>query len=198
MEEILKKLEGKQTIEMIAEKLGVSRQSAVNVVSKLRKLGFVQTSGGGRQKRIYTVSTKRFTKKEPGMFDLINKYSKLKIRPIYIHEAHGNYYPENALVDAIKTKDLRLILSSLYLFNHIANWHRLHKLAKGYENMVGALYDLTRKYIKARKMPNNIRKLLKKKERKSIIEPRKHDFKEIENDWNVSLPFSKEDMEELI
>ncbi len=198
MEEIVKNLEGKHTIETIAEKLGISRQSAVNVVSKLRKLGFVQTSGGGRQKRIYTISTKRFTKKEPGMFDIINKYSRIKIRPIYIHEAHGNYYAENALIDAVKTKDLRLIMSSLYLFNHIKNWHRLYNLAKGYENMVGALYDLTRKYIKARKMPDNIRKLLKKKERKVIIEPRKHDFKEIEEEWNVSLPFSKEDMVEMI
>ncbi|MFC1800707.1 hypothetical protein ACFLYT_01490 [Nanoarchaeota archaeon] len=197
MEEVLKKLEGKQTVETVAEKLGVSRESAVNLMSKLRKEGFVETSGGGKQKRIYTISTKKFTKKEPGMFDIINKYSKIKVRPMFIHEAHGIYLPENALADAINTHDLRVILSSLNLFNHIKNWHKLCKAVEGYERITGALYDLAKNYIKVRKMPANIRTYLKNKGKKIIKEPRKHDFKEIEKEWGVVLPFSKEDMEEL-
>ena len=197
--ETLKLLRGKHTIDSVAEEMGITKDSAANLISKLKKEGYVKTDGGGRQKRIYTISTRKEVEGK-GMFDIINKYSKIKIIPAFKHVAYGKYTVENAIVDAIKTKDFRTIQASLYLFNHVKNWKRLHELAKknDLEQEVGALYDLARIHIKTRKMPENIRKSMKKiDKKKTLIRGLRTDdknIKKINKEWNVELPFSKKDL----
>jgi len=64
---------GKYTLELYARKQGLTRQSAINKLSKLKKQRLVSVSGGGRQKRIYTVHYKP-KNKENGFFYVVNKY----------------------------------------------------------------------------------------------------------------------------
>ena len=42
MEQILKQLEGWQTIETIQEELKIKEQSAINLVSRIRKAGYLK------------------------------------------------------------------------------------------------------------------------------------------------------------
>lgn len=201
---LLKKLEGKHTVETVAEILGVRRQSALNILTRLKKKQFVRTTGGRQQKRIYTIATKRF-EKENGMFAVINRYARTKVVPSFRHIIYGQYSPENALIDAILLKDIRTLSASLYLFNHIKNWEKLHSLAKKYnlESMVGALYDFSRKTIKTRRMTEKMYKALSRKKTKEkvfIIPGLKTDnvvIKKIEDNWNVFIPLSKREQEEL-
>ena len=201
---LVKRLEGKQTIETIASALKVKQGTAANIISKLRGEGYLKTQGGGKQKRIYTISQKKFVKGEKNLFDIINKYSKFKLAPTFKHEIFGKYSVENALVDAILTRNFRIIFSSLYLFNHIRNWTKLHKIAKSknVERELGALYDVSRTFIRTRKMPSNIRISLKKEmtKKKIILKDLKTNSeiaKKVEREWNIIIPFSKQDLEEL-
>lgn len=200
-QETLKLLQGLHTIETIADKLKIQRTSALNLVSRMKKQGYLTTSGGGKRKRLYTISTKKQVQGK-GMFDLINKYAKTGVYPSFKHIAYGKYAVENALIDAIKTKDFRVIKASLYLFNQIKNWKKLHRLAKtkDIEQEVGALYDSARLFIKTRKMPENIRKSLHGARQKTIIPHLKTtdpQLKAISQEWKVIIPFNKRDLEEL-
>ncbi len=75
LNEILWKIEGLQTVETAAKELNLSRQSAINLLSKLKKMEYVTVSGGGKQKRLYKITMRKQRKRKPGMFDIINKYS---------------------------------------------------------------------------------------------------------------------------
>ena len=71
--EIAKKLEGINTLEMVREKLNVQKSTAIKMLSLLRKEGFVETSGGGKKPRLYTISPIRIAGKEHlGLYDIIN------------------------------------------------------------------------------------------------------------------------------
>src|SRR3989344_8376183 len=155
-DEILWKLEGLQTVETVMEKLSITKQSAINLLSKLKKEQHVTVQGGGRLKRLYKITMRKQLPRVLGMFDIINKYSPhMKLAPWYDHQVHGRYGPEEALIDAIQTENFRVILASLRLFNHIKDWPRLYKLAKERDcwPKVGALYDVARMFFRVRKMP---------------------------------------------
>lgn len=199
--EALLKLEGLHTIETIAEALGITRQSALNLVSKLKKQGHVTTSGGGRKKRLYKITARKQRPRKRGMFDIINKHSPMKLNPWYDHQVHGRYGPEEALIDAIQTRSFRAILASLRLFNHITNWPRLYKLAKEQDcwQKVGALYDLARMHFKVRKMPQKYQRRKKEKYKWKKISTLKNrnNFPEIQGKWHVYIPFNKKDLVEV-
>ena len=127
-DDVLKTLEGLHTIETVAEALNIKNQSALNLISKLKKQGYVTTRGGYKQKRLYKITKQR--KRDKGMFDIINKYSPMKLAPWYDHQVHGAYGPEEALIDALQTQSFRAILASMKLFNHITDWPKLYNLAK--------------------------------------------------------------------
>ncbi len=194
----LKKIEGLRTIEELCDLLRLKRQSVLNKLSQLKKQGYISVSGGRDQKRIYKITTYKQTKSR-GMFDIINKYSKIKVFPSFKHVAHGKYGIENALIDAIKLKNRRTLLAALSLFNHVRNWKRLSLLAKKYDIQVelGCLYDLARRSIKTRRMPKNIYDSLKsKKSRKTIrISQEKSDM--VDKEWNCQIPFSRGDLKRL-
>src|SRR3989344_8944243 len=145
--QILKKLEGLQTVDTAAQALSMRKQSALNLIVKLKKEKNATVNGGGKQKRIYKITTTRQLPRVPGMFDILNKYnSHFKLNPWYDHQVHGIYGPEEALIDAIQTQSFRVILASLHLFKHINDWKRLHSIAKreGVWQQTGALHDLAR------------------------------------------------------
>ncbi len=146
--------EGKYTAERFAGERGISRQSAINLLSKLKRKGLVETSGGGRQKRIYTVH-KLPKRKTNGFYDVVNKYSPEKLQPRFEHYVSGKYTIERAIVDGIRIGDSRTMEATAFLFRHVNNWKMLFGLAKKYglKNHVIALYKKARESIKTRRMP---------------------------------------------
>lgn len=136
--------EGKYTVELFAKNNGLTRQSAINLLSKLKKQGNVFVSGGGSQKRIYTIS-KLPRKATNGFFDILNKYAPDKISPHFEHYIYGRYTVERAIIDGIllqkDQKDNRIRTAMLYLFRHIRDWKLLFYLAKK-ESVVDEIYTL--------------------------------------------------------
>lgn len=195
---LLKRLEGLQTADTVSRTLQLSRQSAINLISKLKKQGYITTTGGGKQKRIYKITIRKQFPKKKGMFDIINKHSKMKIAPWFDHQVYGEYTAEDALINAIQTKQFRLILSSLKLFNHITNWSKLYKLAKRNDcwQKIAGLYELARNNFKVRKMPKRYTKYQPKKWQQ-ITKLKKKNFPTISNRWKIYISFNEKDLEEI-
>ena len=200
-EEVLRKIEGLQTIETVAESLNIKKQSALNLISKLKKQGYVATSGGRQQKRLYKITARKQRKRDLGMFDIINRYSPMKLAPWYDHQVHGHYGPEEALIDAIQTQSFRVILASLRLFNHITDWPKLYKLAKEKEcwQKVGALYDVARLYFRINTMPLRYQnqKFIKKQYLIKRYNTTEKKYNSIKNKWNVEIPLQAGDIRKV-
>lgn len=199
-DDLLRKLEGLQTIETAAKTLGTRRQSTLNLLSRLKKEGYVTTTGGGKQKRLYKITMRKQLPRAPGMFDILNKYNPdFKLNPWFDHQVHGKYTVEDALLDAIETKSFRVILASLRLFNHITDWKGLYRGGKERNlwNNVGALYEVARLSLRAKKMPIKYHHLTKYGRKISLIPPwqtKEGRFKSIENFWGVAIPFREGDL----
>lgn len=200
--ELAKKLEGLNTLKMTMERLKVKKSTAVKMISLLRKEGFVETSGGGKKPRLYKISPIRVAGKEHlGLYDIINKYSKVRLWEPYKHKVMDRVFSvEEAIPMAVKEGNFRLTLASLGLFNFVRDWSKLHYFAEKYDvsKKVGALYDVARSYMKTRKMDERTRKsLLKIKTRKQFIvkHAKSKDFIDIGKRWNVYVPFNKADLE---
>ncbi len=201
LQETAKMLEGLQTVDTVAKKLDISRRTAINTIWKLRKLGLVETGYGKRKIRMYRI---RVVKKPDvgfkGLYDVINENSKVKLFTKEVYKVHNHKITvEEAIVRAIKEEDFRTILSALGLFNKIKNWSRLLKFAKKEEltRKLGALYDAAKSTIKIRKMDKRTRKALlngKIKNKYIIKGIKSKDFKDIEKEWNVFIPFNKADL----
>lgn len=199
--EIAKRLEGINTLKMVMDKLNVRKSTAIKMLSLLRKEGFVETSGGGKKPRLYTISPIRIAGKEHlGLYDIINKYSKIKLFKPFEHKVMDRKLSiEEAIPMAVKDGNFRLVLASLGLFNFVKNWPKLCFYSKKYDvaRRLGAIYDVTRTIMKTRKMDNRTRKALLKGKDKSkfIIKPHKSkDFKDIGKKWKVYIPFNKADL----
>jgi len=150
----MKYKKGKYTIERFAEDHNLTRQSAINLLSKLKKQRYLTVSGGGKQKRIYTIY--KFPKRPTnGFYDIVNKYSPEKLYPKFEHYIKGRYTVEHAIIDGLKISDIRTLEATKYLFKHVANWKLLIDMAKK-ENLLRKvlnLYNNARSTIKCRKMP---------------------------------------------
>ena len=200
-ETILRQLEGLHTLKTAAEVLGLGRQSTLNLLSKLKKDGYVTLwQGGGRKKRIYKITQIKQRPRDPGLWDIINKYSpNFQPRPWYDHQVHGPYGPEEALIDGLQTQSFRIILASMRLFNHITDWPKLYRLAKEKEcwQKVGALYDVARLFLRVRRMPEYYRKI-EPKTWVQLSQLRLLNFPEIARRWKVYIPFNKYDLEQIL
>ncbi|MBN1646295.1 hypothetical protein JW868_04620 [Candidatus Woesearchaeota archaeon] len=152
-------IQGKQTIETLSITLGITTGSALNLVSKLKKQNLAIVTGGGKQKRIYTIY-KLPTKPNNGFYEVVNKYSKEKLLPKYKHYIYGKYTIEHAIVDGICLGDIRTLNATKYLFNRVTNWKRLFDLAKkrNKTDEVHKLYTEARKTMRCRKMPKRYEK----------------------------------------
>lgn len=200
--ELLEKLKGMHSISSVASIMQVSKKKAIYYVYRLRKQGYVKTRKNPENKSIYYIS---FENKLGGesYIDVINNYSPIKVSFSQDYKAYGRkIIPEEALVFALKTKELRIILASLALFKRINNWTELYKIAKlnNLKRQIGALYDLSKSIIKVRKMPKRFRKnILPRGDEKyefMIDKLKSDDFKDIEKLWKVYLPFNVNDLEE--
>ena len=201
--EIAKKLEGMHTLDTAANALNVKKSTAVKILSILKKEGFVDTSGGGKKLRLYKISPLRIAGKEHlGLYDIINKYSKVRLWEPYVHKiVDRNLSVEEAIPMAVKQgeKEFRLVLAALGLFNRIENWPKLLEYSKNYNvaRKVGALYDVARTIMKVKRMDKRTRKALLNGKDKSrfIIGPHKtKHYKEIEKIWGVYIPFNRSDL----
>ena len=145
--ELLKKLEGLKTIDSICENLNISRQSAINLMSRLKKQGHVKSMGGGRRIRLYNITVTKQWPRSLGMFDMINRHARHKVLEWYDHQVHGKYTVEDAIIDAIEKRSYRLLRATVFSFNHVTDWPRLYRLAndKNLWQHVGALYDVARR-----------------------------------------------------
>lgn len=198
--EVVKKLEGLQTIESVQKKLNIARSTAIKYVHLLRKQGFVETTGGRSQPRFYKISAlEPINLGNPGMIEIMNEYSPIKIRGTKTRIIGRGLTLEEALIRAIESGEFRIILASLALFNHIRNWPLLYRLAKekNLRRKVGALYDIARKTIKTRRMDRRVYDaLLNAKEKKDYIIKglRSDDYRGLEERWGVFIPFDEADL----
>jgi len=201
IESILRKLEGLNTIDLIERKLNVKRSTAIKKISELRKLGYVETSGGGKQPRFYRIYRVKISKiGNPGLYDIINQNSPIKLSKPFEERIIGKKLSiEEAIIRAIKTENYRVVLAALALFNKIKDYSRLYELAKK-ENVrrkLGALYEVARRVIRTKKIDDKHLKLMlnAKNERKFIVPHAKSkDFKDIQKRWNMYIPFNKQDL----
>lgn len=209
----IRRIEGLQTVETAQEALGLTRQSTINLLSKLKKEGHVTVKGGGPQPRLYKVTRYKQLPREKGMFDLLNECNPhFKLAEWYDHQVHGEYTVEDAILDAIDTSSFRAILATLRCFNHVKDWKKLYNEAKkrGSWNKVGALYDVARLFFRTRRMPARYRKVVGKSSEEvmkgevgkegwqqlSRLKNRDN-FPGIEQRWKVHIPFNENDVREL-
>ena len=205
-EKIAESLQGFYNLEDFADRLKVDKPKAIYVIHRLRKLGFVKTIYGSKNKRLYNISL-RNKQKGVSYTDKINEATSnpgiqiMSSNPYYVYGRVISY--EEALIYAIKQKDIRYIIASLALFRKIKDWSLLYKLAKK-ENLtkeVVALYEISRKVIKkVRRMPKRFLNLTKKKKLNNFNYIVKgissDDFKETERKWKIYIPLNYSDLEE--
>jgi len=205
-EKLAESLQGIYTIETLADRLKIDRTKAIYVIHRLRKIGLVKTSYEAEKKRLYSISL-RNKQKGVSYTEKINEaspsasYAIVSSDPYYIHGREPSY--EEALIYAIKQKDVRYIVASLALFRKISNWNLLYRLAKkeGLIRKVAVLYEIARKIVrKVRRMPKRFLHLAQKEKatRFSYIIDRlsSDDFKDIERRWKVYIPLNRADLEE--
>ncbi len=199
--EELRKLEGVQTVESIMSILGANKTRAIYVVHKLRDEGFVKTLMAPDRRRVYYIS---YENRMGGTsyYEIINMYSPVKLTEPETYKIYGRDVSlEETLVFAIKSRKIRVILAALALFKSIHDWSLLYKLARENraERKVGALYDLSRKIMRVRRMNRRIRGLMLPKKNSPWIDVIEgfgsRDFIGVEKIWKVRIPFNKADLE---
>lgn len=201
--QIVRNLEGTQTVESVMSLLNVSRPKAVYYIYMLRKEGYVKTRKRSDQTRIYNISFKNKLK-GTSYYDLINLHSPIKISAPHLYNVYGKEPTiEETIVFAIKTKSIRVLIASLGLFRRIEDWQEVYHLSKQnrMERQVGALHDLARKIMKkVKRMPPRFRNNALPKEyypfEYMVPDSKSKDFQNIEKVWKIYLPFNKEDLEE--
>ncbi len=193
------------TVDTLQKYLHYSRQGTINLLSKLRQDGFVQTKGGGKQIKIYTIDLKRNTNFQNGMFDILNKYAPQKVIPPFEHKVFGNYRVEDALVDLLQIPSIRIQSNVLFLFNHVQDWTYLRKKATAAKSdaHLGLMYDIARMTRKTQRMPKKVETALMRR-RPYTIQAWIHEFLPsdkrlvaISQKWNIISPFSIHDLEDL-
>ena len=197
---LLESLEGMQTIASIMSILKVNKKKAIYYVHRLRKKGYVKAKRRSDGMRIYQIS---FENRLNGTsyYEIINNNSPIKIAEPEDYRIYGKQPSiEETIVFAIKTKQLRVILAALALFRKVKDWHKLYQLAKKshIEKQIGALYDLSRKTMRVKKMTRRFRNNALPKDNKYqyIIQNLKSDdFQRIENTWKVRIPLNRSDLE---
>jgi len=193
-ESTLRKLEGLQTIDMIAEKLNITEGSARNVITKLKKEQHLTKWG----RKIYKITMRKQRPRQKGMFDIINEHSPwMKLNEWYDHQVYGEYGPAEALIDAINSKSHRAILASMQLFKHIDNWQKLYNHAGSNWHKVAALYDVARLHFRVRKMPRRYRKQRSYNWEQLTQLKNRNNFPDIQKRWKVYIPFNQKDIRGL-
>lgn len=159
------------SLESFQKEKNVSRQSAINLISRLRKEGKVVTTGGGKQPRLYKIYD-RPIEYTNGLYDLVKKYTPISLVPRFRHYVYGKKYNvERAIVDLLNINDSRHHLAALFLMNNIKDWSKFKNYNFDKELFL-EIYELSRKTTKARKIPLNYLKDLQKTRSESINHPK--------------------------
>lgn len=202
--EVAKREDGLNTLEGFSRDMNIQRSTAVLYLHELRKRGFVKTLRGRGGGRLYDISPVSLRKTgSDGFYDVLNRNSPLKIQEPFEHRVYGrNMKVEEVIVEAIKTRDSRIILSSLALFRKVKDWSGLYELAKkqGLERKAGALYALSRRIFRVKRMDGRtLRGMREAPLKDKFIIPRlkSDDFQDIEREWGVYIPFNKSDLEKI-
>lgn len=199
--ELLKSLEGVQTIKSVMLLLNINKKKAIYYIYRLRKVGYVKTSGASNKIRRYHISAENRLNTQ-SYYDVINRYAPIGIRPLVETRVYGKEItPEEALVFAIKANSVRMVIAALALFKKIRNWTLLSELAKGeLKRQICALYDVAKTVMRVRKMPKRFENTAvpqKGDKYAYIIHGLSSDnFKGIEKAWKVYIPLNKADLED--
>ncbi|HLD87018.1 MAG TPA: hypothetical protein VJB12_03055 [Candidatus Nanoarchaeia archaeon] len=199
IEDTARKLEGLHTIETAMEALGMTRQSAINFLSRLKKEGFMSTRQGPK-KRLYRITPYRQRPRYEGMFDILNKYNPtFQLSPWYDHQVHGKYGVEDAILDAIDTHSFRAILATLRLFGRITDWPYLYREAKrrGSWQKVGALHEVARMNFRMRPMPRYYGPPAVSSWRQMTQLKDRGNFPDVQQKWKIFIPFNKKDIDQV-
>ena len=201
---LVKILKGTHTIATIMNLLGVNKQKAVYYIYKLRKEGYIKTRRLSNNKRLYYISLQnKFGGRS--YTAILNENSPIKLaesETYIIYDREPSL--EEVLVYAVKSKQIRIILSSLWLFKKIKNWKRLYNLAKQNNilRQICALYDLARTLFKTRRIKQRFITLCNPKKKDMFLyiipEMKSKDYKSIEKRWRVYIPFNNVDFEEYL
>lgn len=157
-------MEGIYTLEQIQKERGIARQSAINLVHKLKKKGLLYKKGGGKQVRFYYIREKPI-EKENGMYEIISKYTPIKLNPSIKHIVYGKKYGvEQAIIDCLSIGESRYSLAASFLLNHIKDWKKLKSLLaqKHMGKKFDKLFNIARGSIKVRRPPGYFEKFLVK------------------------------------
>jgi hypothetical protein len=202
--EVAMKREGLYTLKSFSRAGGIKKDTSVLYLHELRKRGFVRTTREKRGKRFYDVRPLSLRKiGSMGFYEILNENSPLKIQEPFVHRVYGREMPmEEVIVKALKTRSSRIILASLGLFRKARDWNLLYELAKkeSLERHTGALYSLSMRFFRVRRMDDRILGKMKEaavKDKFIIPKLKSDDFKDIEEEWGVHIPFNKSDMEKL-
>ena len=201
VKELAAKLAGMQTAESAARALNIRKKTMINYISKLRKLGLVETTRGAGKKRLYRIYATRQPKKGTGLYAFISKNSKVKVIPRQEVYVYNELSIEKAIVKAIESRDFRIVLAALGLFSKVTNWPDLNKLAKKahMQRKIGALYELAKKVMRVRHIDRRTLNSLQTGKdcgRYIILNLKSKDFKSLEKRWKVYIPFNLKDLEE--
>jgi hypothetical protein len=196
--------EGLYTLEGFSRAEGIKKSTATLYLHELRKRGFVRTTREKKGKRFYDVSPVSLREiGSKGFYQVLNENSPLKIREPFVHRVYGREMTiEEAIIEALKTRRSRFVLASLGLFRKPMDWNRLYGLAKreGLERHVGALYSLSRRIFRVRAADERILRRMgesRVKDRFMVPKIKSDDFKDIEEEWGVYIPFNRPDLEKL-
>lgn len=200
IDELYNRLKGMHTVESIQRVLGVSRQMAIYYVHRLRKAGYVRTTGGAGKVRIYRVN-RRYALGGISYEDVISRFTPIKL---YTGDRliHGRVPSvEETLVYTLKQGTPRFSLASLWLFNRIDDWQSLYQQARKAQvlPLLVALYDIARLHMRVRRMPARFRTYAKRH-----IAPmpssgfRSRSFQDIEDRWQVHIPLNKADIRSVV
>lgn len=197
---LIEKLEGMYTLESLINILKVDRRTAINYVSMLRKLGYVNTKRASSGKRIYIIS-KQNRIKGKSYYEVLNRISPIKLAEAEIYRVYGREITyEETLIYAITKGKVRIIIASLALFTKITNWTKLAELARKYkvQRQICALYDVARSIMRVRRIHKHFLKggLPKGEDTYLYIIPHleSKDFTNIQQKWKVYLPLNKADL----
>ena len=199
---LVQKLAGTHTIASAMKLLNIDRNKAIYHIHRLRKQGYVKTRRNAEGKRVYYIS---LDNKLGGKsyIDVINENSPIKLYSSKDFKIYGVAPSlEDALIYSLKSQDFRMILAGLALFKRIFHWKELYLLAKAdnLKRQIGALYEVSKKAMKVRKMPKLfIRNSLPGKYDKFVYVIKglkSRDFRDIEKKWKVYIPFNIADLME--
>ena len=134
-------------IETIQKKLNIKRSTAIKKIHELRKLNYIETSGGGKQPRLYRIHINKIVKiGNPGLYDIINKNSPIKLsRPFEERIIGKKLSIEEVIIRAIKTEVMNHLNLKENAFT-IEQEMLMKALKKGYKVTETPSHEKERKY----------------------------------------------------